>query len=93
MAWLTALMGRIPSNLTSEMMLIMCRLNVARLANVPGSILQLAAVKSKELEEVARENGIQNLYVQLYISGVDNIHLTQVLLPPISSRSSKHRSD
>ena len=42
----------------------MGRLNVARLANVPGSVLQLAAVKSKELEEEAKQNGVRNLYVQ-----------------------------
>lgn len=44
-------------------MLITCRLNVARLANIPESVLQLAAVKSKELEEEAQEKGMENLYV------------------------------
>lgn len=47
------------------MLLTICRLNVARLASVPDSILQLAAVKSKKLEETARENGISNLYAGL----------------------------
>lgn len=43
------------------MLLTVIRLNVARLAGVPDSILQLAAVKSKKLEETAREKGISNL--------------------------------
>ena len=43
--------------------LITCRLNVARLANIPESVLQLAGIKSKELEEEAQEKGMENLYV------------------------------
>lgn len=50
------------------MLLTICRLNVARLASVPDSILQLAAVKSKKLEETARENGISNLYARVFLS-------------------------
>lgn len=46
------------------MLLTICRLNVARLASVPDSILELAAMKSKKLEEAARENSISNLYAQ-----------------------------
>lgn len=44
-------------------MLITYRLNVARLANIPEPVLQLAAVKSKELEEEAQSKGVENLYV------------------------------
>lgn len=49
------------------MLLTICRLNVARLASVPDSILRLAAVKSKKLEETARENGISNLYARAFL--------------------------
>lgn len=49
------------------MLLTKCRLNVARLASVPDSILQLAAVKSKKLEETARKNGISNLYARAFL--------------------------
>lgn len=49
------------------MPLTIFRLNVARLASVPDSILQLAAVKSKKLEETARENGISNLYARAFL--------------------------
>lgn len=50
-------------------MLITCRLNVARLANIPESVLQLAAVKSKELEEEAQSKGMENLYVDAGVVG------------------------
>lgn len=49
------------------MLLTVFRLNVARLASVPDSILQLAAVKSKKLEESAREKGISNLYARAFL--------------------------
>lgn len=54
-------------SLQQVMPLTKCRLNVARLASVPDSILQLAAVKSKELEKTARENCISNLYAQAFL--------------------------
>lgn len=41
------------------------RLNVARLANVPESVLQLATAKSKELEEDVNMNHMENVYVLL----------------------------
>jgi DNA mismatch repair protein MSH3 len=37
------------------------RLNVARLANVPDSVLGVAAVKSKELEDEAKERMLANM--------------------------------
>jgi DNA mismatch repair ATPase MutS len=40
------------------------RLNVARLANIPDSVLQLAAVKSKALEDLADEKNLENMYVR-----------------------------
>ncbi len=36
-------------------------LNVARLANVPDSVLTVAAVKSKELEDDAAEKSVSRL--------------------------------
>lgn len=56
-------MGRHSSAPPHGMVLITCRLNVARLANIPESVLQIAAVKSKELEEQAQEKGLENVYV------------------------------
>ena len=44
-----------------------CRLNVARLANVPESVLEVASVKSKELEHEAGRKALHYLYVCLYI--------------------------
>lgn len=41
----------------------MYRLNVAHLANIPESVLQLAAVKSKALEDVAVEKNLEYMYV------------------------------
>ena len=41
----------------------MCRLNVARLANVPESVLEVASVKSKELEHEAGRKALHYLYV------------------------------
>ena len=37
------------------------RLNVARLANVPPAVLDLAAIKSKELEEEVQAKGLTSL--------------------------------
>ena len=42
-------------------MLTRFSLNVARLANVPGSVLDIAAVKSKELEDDAVEKSVSHL--------------------------------
>ena len=38
-----------------------CSLNVARLANVPESVLSLAAIKSKELEDDALGKSVAHL--------------------------------
>jgi DNA mismatch repair ATPase MutS len=38
-------------------------LNVARLANVPKSVLEVAATKSKQLEEEDRAKGLASMYV------------------------------
>lgn len=38
---------------------------------MPESVLQLAAVKSKEMEEQAQEKGIENMYVDT--GGVENV--------------------
>ena len=38
-----------------------CSLNVARLANVPEPVLNIAAVKSKELEEDATAKSVSHL--------------------------------
>ncbi len=38
-----------------------CSLNVARLANVPESVLGVAAVKSKELEDDAADKSVSHL--------------------------------
>ena len=40
-----------------------CRLNVARLAKVPEAVLEVAAVKSKELEEQMQIKKLSNLFV------------------------------
>lgn len=64
-------MGRDSSASRQGTVLITCRLNVARLANIPEPVLQLAAVKSKELEEEAQEKGMENLYVDA--GGVGNV--------------------
>lgn len=64
-------MGRHSSAPRQGMVLMTCRLNVARLANIPESVLQLAAVKSNELEEEAQEKGMENLYVDA--GGVGNV--------------------
>lgn len=37
------------------------RLNVARLANVPESVLEVAAIKSKELEDEAERKSLGHL--------------------------------
>ena len=37
-------------------------LNVARLANIPDAVLEVAAVKSKQLEDEAHEKQLANLY-------------------------------
>ena len=42
-------------------MLTYCSLNVARLANVPEPVLDVATVKSKELEEEAHERQLSHL--------------------------------
>ena len=39
-------------------------MNVARLAKVPKAVIDVAAVKSKELETSVEKRKIQNLYVQ-----------------------------
>ena len=46
---------------------MICRLNVARLANVPEPVLEVASVKSKELEEEAGRKALHYLYVCPYI--------------------------
>lgn len=69
-------MGRDSSASRQGMVLITCRLNVARLANIPEPVLQLAAVKSKELEEEAQEKGMENLYVAA--GGVGNVVLISI---------------
>ena len=45
---------------------MICRLNVARLANVPESVLDVASVKSKELEDEAGRKALHYLYVCSY---------------------------
>jgi len=45
------------------MQLTICRLNVARLANIPEQVLEIAAVKSKELEEEAEKKSLDYLWV------------------------------
>ena len=42
---------------------MICRLNVARLANVPESVLEIASVKSKQLEHEAGGKALHYLYV------------------------------
>jgi DNA mismatch repair ATPase MutS len=39
-------------------------LNVARLAKVPKTVIDIAAIKSKELETSVEKRKIQSLYVQ-----------------------------
>jgi hypothetical protein len=39
-------------------------LNVARLAMIPKTVIDVAAIKSKELETSVEKRKIQNLYVQ-----------------------------
>ena len=46
---------------------MICRLNVARLANVPESVLDIASVKSKELEDEAERKALHYLYVCPYV--------------------------
>lgn len=52
---------------------------MARLANIPESVLQLAGIKSKELEEEAQEKGMENLYVDA--GEVGNILISTVAGP------------
>ena len=54
-------MGREDEASTRENLLMTCSLNVARLANVPQSVLNIAAVKSKELEDDAAEKAVSHL--------------------------------
>ncbi|MCJ1468340.1 Mismatch repair protein msh3 [Pseudocyphellaria aurata] len=56
-------------------------LNVARLANIPESVLQLAAVKSNELEEEAQEKGMENLsrYLQSLVESSKIDQLNQIV--------------
>lgn len=44
-----------------------CSLNVARLANIPESVVGVAAVKSRELETEARRRKLTNLYGQIHL--------------------------
>ena len=43
------------------MLIDLYSLNVARLANVPGRILQAAAVKSEELEDITAQRKLASL--------------------------------
>ena len=42
-------------------LLISHRLNVARLANIPQPVLEVAAVKSKELENESYQKRLENM--------------------------------
>ena len=46
-------------------MIFSCSLNVARLANIPEQLLNVAAVKSKELERSIKRKKISSVSVEL----------------------------
>ncbi|KAI4160812.1 MAG: hypothetical protein LQ342_005427 [Letrouitia transgressa] len=56
-------------------------LNVARLANVPDPVLQVAAVKSKELEQEAQMKGVSNLsrFLESTLRGANGETLGQLI--------------
>lgn len=56
-------------------------LNVARLANVPESVLQLAGVKSKEMEQRTEKRRVENLSAMLnrLLHGADEMECTESL--------------
>ena len=60
-AWRIGLTGMFDAKSWQSRVANVGRLNVARLANVPSSVLEVAAVKSKELEEEVQEKKLGNM--------------------------------
>ena len=64
--WRIDLMGKLRNShdfLASLGILTAIRLNVARLASIPKSIIDVAAIKSAELEASISRRKVSNLYV------------------------------